>query len=107
MTKTDRFKKLLHKITVFAERRRWTPFHTPKNLSMALSVECAELVEIFQWMSPEESTQPDKETLQHIEEEIGDIMIYLGMIGASFNIDPIEAATNKLALNETKYPCPD
>jgi len=74
---------------------------------MALSVECSELLEIFQWMSPDQSSQPDQDTLQHISEEIGDIMIYLSMLASSFNLDPIEAATKKLILNEKKYPCGD
>lgn len=104
MTKTDRLEKLQRKISSFTTLRNWEQFHTPKNLAMALSVECAELVEIFQWMSPERSACPDQKTRQHIAEEIGDIMIYLSMIASSFNIDPIDAAGSKLALNEKKYP---
>ena len=107
MTKTDRYKKLHQKIAQFAARRQWEPFHTPKNLSMALSVECAELLEIFQWMTPAQSCELDLETRNHVQEEIGDIMIYLSMVAATCDIDPIEAAEAKLALNEMKYPAPE
>lgn len=107
MTKTGRLEKLQQQISSFAKRRHWEEFHTPKNLAMALSVESSELLEIFQWMTPDQSSQPDQDTLQHISEEIGDIMIYLSMLASSFNLDPIEAATNKLILNEKKYPCDD
>ena len=106
MTKTDRLEKLQREISSFTTLRNWKQFHTPKNLAMALSVECAELLEVFQWMSPEKSAEPDQQTRQHIAEEIGDIMIYLSMISASFAIDPIEAARSKLELNAKKYPAP-
>lgn len=104
MTKTDRYKKLQQKIADFAAERHWETFHTPKNLCMALTVECAELLEIFQWMTPEQSNAPDSGSLAHVREEIGDIMIYLSMVSAAFGIDPLEAANDKLALNEKKYP---
>jgi len=107
MTKTECLEKLQDEISSFTKLRQWEEFHTPKNLAMALSVECAELLEIFQWMTPEASSQPDPDTRQHISEEIGDIMIYLSMISSSFDIDPIEAARSKLKLNEKKYPYPD
>jgi NTP pyrophosphatase (non-canonical NTP hydrolase) len=104
MTKTGRMQKLLEDIKLFTKNRQWHEYHTPKNLAMALSVECSELVEIFQWMTPEQSAQPDEQIRKHIGEEIGDIMIYLSMIGSAFEIDPIKAAEEKLRLNEQKYP---
>lgn len=104
MTKMDRYKKLQQKIAHFASERQWEPFHTPKNLCMALSVECAELLEIFQWLTPEQSRDLDSGTRAHVREEIGDIMIYLSMVAAALNIDPLEAASDKLSLNEEKYP---
>ena len=107
MTKTDRLEKLQQEIALFAGERHWEIYHTPKNLAMALSVECAELAEIFQWMTGTQSRQPDSRTRQHIAEEIGDIMIYLTMIASCFGIDPITAATGKLELNKKKYPAPD
>ncbi len=77
----------------FAGERNWEQYHTPKNLAAALSVECSELLEIFQWMTADQSYAPDQTTKSHIHEEIGDIMIYLSMIAAKFDIDPIEAAS--------------
>ena len=106
MTKTDRVQNLQNKLDLFARERNWKQYHTPKNLAMALAVECSELLEIFQWQTPEQSMQPGDKTREHIREEIGDIMIYLTMIAASFEIDPIDAAIDKLALNRRKYPVP-
>ena len=104
MTKTERVKKLQQALALFAEERNWEPFHTPKNLVMALSVECSELLEIFQWMDTDQSLEPDPQTMVHIREEIGDIMIYLCMFASKFDIDPVDAALSKLAENRTRYP---
>jgi NTP pyrophosphatase (non-canonical NTP hydrolase) len=71
---------------------------------MALSVETAELVEIFQWMEGDKSRKVDTATREHIEEEIGDVMIYLTMLASKFNIDPVEAAHKKMVGNAKKYP---
>ncbi|MBF0134345.1 MAG: nucleotide pyrophosphohydrolase [Magnetococcales bacterium] len=91
-------------LTQFAAQRGWQAFHTPKNLAMALSVEVAEIVEIFQWIDSTESQTitPDKQ--QALKEEIGDVMIYLTMLASRFNIDPEKAAWEKMGLNEKKYP---
>jgi len=96
--------KLHDKIANFIADRNWQKFHSPKNLVMALSVETAELLEIFQWMTQEESYQPPTEVLSHIEEEIGDVMIYLTTLAASLGLDPVTAAHKKLRKNEKKYP---
>lgn len=99
--------KLQEEISHFIAKRQWQQFHTPKNLAMALSVETAELLEIFQWMTAEESCQVDNKTLNHIEEEIGDVMIYLTTLAASVGLDPLSAARKKLKTNELKYPVKD
>lgn len=96
--------KLRNEIDSFIANRNWQKFHSPKNLAMALTVETAELLEIFQWMTPEESSHPTSDILSHIEEEIGDVMIYLTTIATSFGLDPMDAAHKKLRLNEKKYP---
>ena len=106
MTKTDRLEKLQVLIEQFRSRRNWHQYHSPKNLAMALSVECSELLEIFQWLTPEESFEPAQDSRDHIEEEIGDVMIYLCLLSATFGIDPIEAALVKMKQNEKKYPAP-
>ncbi len=97
-------KKLQTNLTQFVKERNWQQFHSPKNLIMALSVEVAELMEIFQWMEGPESRMVDAATREHIEQEIGDVMIYLTMLASKFDLDPIKAAHKKMALNEKKYP---
>jgi len=104
LTKTNKLEKLQRIIENFREERNWHEFHTPKNLAMALSVECSELLEIFQWLTPEQSSNPDPATTAHLKEEIGDVMIYLTMLSTAFKIDPIEAGIEKMKLNENKYP---
>lgn len=99
-------KQLQAEIKEFIALRRWERYHSPKNLAMALSVEVAELTEIFQWMTAEESQQVSPETLEHIEEEIGDIMIYLTTLAAAFALDPVTAAKRKIGKNAVKYPPP-
>jgi NTP pyrophosphatase (non-canonical NTP hydrolase) len=95
---------LIRRIKEFASERDWEQFHAPKNLAMALSVEVAELVEIFQWLSEDESYRLNSQARGHLEEEIGDILIYLTGLAAKFDIDPVAAAHRKLLLNERKYP---
>ena len=102
----DQKKKLKEALSEFVEQRQWERYHAPKNLAMALSVECSELLEIFQWMTPEDSYSPQPQTKNHIEEEVGDILIYLTMLAMKFNIDPYSAALDKLEKNRKKYPPP-
>jgi len=97
-------KKLQSNLAQFVKDRNWEQFHSPKNLAMALSVETAELMEIFQWMESQESRTVDAATRRHIEEEVGDVMIYLTMLAGKFSLDPIEAAHKKMVLNAKKYP---
>lgn len=94
--------KLIADLTSFARERNWLKYHNPKNLAMALSVETAELTEIFQWMETEESRDVDTATKKHIAEEIGDIMIYLTMLADKFGLTPLECAKNKMELNRNK-----
>ncbi|MBF0444163.1 MAG: nucleotide pyrophosphohydrolase [Magnetococcales bacterium] len=88
----------------FSQERDWEKFHTPKNLSMALSVEVAEIVEIFQWLNPEQSQQLNPKQKSHLAQEIGDVMVYLTMLGAKYDLDPIECAQQKMLQNAIKYP---
>jgi dCTP diphosphatase len=91
-------------IGVFVGKRDWDKFHSPKNLAMALSVEVAEIVEHFQWLTQEESRNLPPEKLAEVREEIGDVMIYLTELAEKLGLDPIEAAKNKLKINDQKYP---
>ncbi|MBF0516634.1 MAG: nucleotide pyrophosphohydrolase [Nitrospirae bacterium] len=88
----------------FTEERDWGQFHSPKNLAMALSVEAAEIVELFQWIKEEDSYRLTPDKLMDLKEEIGDVMIYLTNLASKFDIDPLEAAAEKLQINKKKYP---
>jgi NTP pyrophosphatase (non-canonical NTP hydrolase) len=90
----------------FAAERDWQPFHTPKNLSTALMVEAAELAEIFQWQTPEESrlAHQDAGAKQRIGEEVADVLLYLLQVADHCQIDVAQAVRDKLAKNAIKYP---
>lgn len=90
----------------FAAARDWRQYHTPKNLAMAMIVEAAELVEHFQWATPEESLHPSAEKLAEIRDEVADTLIYLVELADALDIDPIAAARDKIAKNALKYPAP-
>ena len=88
----------------FAEERDWDQFHSPKNLSMALSVEASELLEHFQWLTEAQSLNVSLEKREAAAEEIADVLLYLIRIADKLNINLVDAANKKLALNEQKYP---
>ena len=88
----------------FADEREWGQFHSPKNLAIALTVEAAELLEEFQWLTEEQSGQPDQESLKRIKDEISDVMIYLVLLSDHLSIDPMAAAFEKVEKNREKYP---
>lgn len=91
-------------VRAFAQARDWEQFHSPKNLVMALSVEVAELVEHFQWLTERQSTHPEANTKSAITQEIGDVLIYLTRLADVLGIDPVQAAFDKVAINAIKYP---
>jgi NTP pyrophosphatase (non-canonical NTP hydrolase) len=88
----------------FASDRDWEQFHTPKNLAAALSVEVAELQEIFMWLTPEQSVDLSDEKRSRVNDEVGDVFICLLNFCNRLGIDPISAAADKLLKNEAKYP---
>lgn len=88
----------------FAAERDWEQFHTPKNLSMALAGEAGELLEIFQWLTPEESDDLDDEVLQHVGEELVDILQYVVRIADLLEIDLNDAFWTKFKANAARYP---
>jgi NTP pyrophosphatase (non-canonical NTP hydrolase) len=96
--------ELKHTLRTFARERDWDQFHSPKNLSMALIAEAAELVEQFQWLTQEESRNLPEEKLIEVEEELADILIYLVRLADKLNVDLIEAVRKKIKINEQKYP---
>ncbi len=95
---------LNERIRKFVEDRDWEQYHSPKNLAMAMIVEASELVEIFQWMTEEESHNLEPDKLRRVEEEIADVTVYLMRIADQLNINLYEAIDRKLNLNEKKYP---
>ncbi len=97
-------KELIQKLRNFAKEREWEQFHSPKNLAMALSVEVAEIVEIFQWLTQEESKNLRPDVLQKVKEEIGDVTIFLTNLADKLGIDLLAAAMEKIEVNERKYP---
>jgi NTP pyrophosphatase (non-canonical NTP hydrolase) len=90
----------------FVARRDWHPFHTPKNLAMSLAIEAAELMEHFQWLTPEQSRavtgQPEK--LAEVSDELADVLCYALAMANELRIDLSSAIRAKLAKNERKYP---
>jgi NTP pyrophosphatase (non-canonical NTP hydrolase) len=96
--------KIQNQLEKFAIERDWRQFHTPKNLAMALSVEASELVEIFQWLKPEESNSPDQKQIESINDEVADIAMYLLRFCSVLEIDLDSAIKIKLETNAEKYP---
>ena len=88
----------------FAAERDWDQFHSPKNLSMALSAEVAEIVEHFQWLTEEQSKNLPQDKLDEVETELADTLIYLIRLADKLDIDLLAAAQNKIKVNESKYP---
>ena len=88
----------------FANDREWQPFQSPKNLAMALSVEVAELLEHFQWLTESESRSLDNRVAEQVADEIADVQLYLVRLADELNIDIVEAVVNKVEKNEKKYP---
>ena len=90
----------------FIKERDWDQFHSPKNLAMALSVECSELVEQFQWVTERQSEDmvQDPKSRVKMEEEIADIFIYLLRIATKAGIDIQAATLKKIQKNAEKYP---
>ena len=101
MRNLENFKSRLRQ---FAEERDWDQFHSPKNLSMALSAEVAEIVEHFQWLTEDQSKNLPRQKLEEVEKELADTFIYLIRLADKLDIDLFIAAENKIEINESKYP---
>lgn len=100
----DSLNDLRARIDAFVQERDWAQFHTPKNLAMAMIVEAAELVEQFQWDTPQESQQLTPEKREAVSHELADTFVYLLRIAEVLKIDLIEATNAKIELNAKKYP---
>jgi len=95
---------LRDRLRAFAHERAWGPFHSPKNLACALSVEAAELLEHFQWMTEDQSRAPEPARREQIALEAADVLLYLIQLADQLGIDLLSAADRKIALNAAKYP---
>ena len=101
MNSLDDLKKRLRE---FARERDWEQFHSPKNLSMALIVEAAELVEHFQWLTEAQSQKLPEKTLREVKPEMADVFIYHNRIAVLPVVDLMDATRRKIELNAKKYP---
>lgn len=94
------------KLREFARERKWEKYHNPKNLSMALTKEAAELAEIFQWLSEKESKEiknfPQK--MEEIRDEMADVFSYLLRLSDILDVDLQQSLLSKMKKNEAKYP---
>ena len=100
----DSLEKLRIRLARFAAERDWEQFHSPKNLSMALIAECAELVEHFQWITEAESGSLAPDRLEEVRLELADILIFLVRCADRLGVDLIAAANDKIAINDARYP---
>lgn len=100
----DQLDALRDRIRAFAAERDWDRFHSPKNLSMALAAEAGELLELFQWITEEQSASLDPERLAKVRHELADVFIYLLRLADKLGVDLLEAAAEKIELNALKYP---
>ena len=88
----------------FTHARDWAQFHSPKNLSMALSAEAGELLECFQWLTEEQSFNLSEKQLENVVDEIADLQLYLILLADKLNVDIVNAVKQKIQKNEEKYP---
>ncbi|MCH0559818.1 MULTISPECIES: nucleotide pyrophosphohydrolase [Streptomyces] len=99
---------LQRRLADFAAARNWQSYHTPKNLAAALSVEASELVEIFQWLTPEESVRvmDDPGSAHRVTDEVADVLAYLLQFCEVLGVDPLAALAAKIDRNERRFPLP-
>ena len=100
----NELEKLRDQLRTFAAARDWDQFHSPKNLASALTVEVAELLEKFQWLTEAQSRQLPANLLEDVRSEVADVLLYLIRLSDKLGIDLIAAANAKIILNATKYP---
>ena len=104
MQSADSLEQLRLKLAQFSSERDWDQFHSPKNLAMALVVEAGELVEHFQWLSPDESVNLVAADKCEVAMEMADVLMFLVRLADKLDVDLIEVADQKLERNHLKYP---
>ena len=95
--------ELTERLHAIRDRNDWRQFHSPKNLAMAASVEMAELVEIFQWLTEDQSRQLSADKLAHAGQEVGDIVVYLLLLCSELGLDMDAVVRSKLADSERRF----
>src|SRR5690242_5882250 len=97
---------LQQRLEEFAKAREWGPYHTPKNLAMALMVEAGELAEIFQWLTPQQSADvmSDPEKAFRVRDEVADVLAYLLQLASACGVDVLEALAEKIERNKLRFP---
>lgn len=105
---SDSISALQEQLATFAAERQWEEFHTPKNLAMALTGEVGELVDVFQWLTPEESAAiMSSARREDVTDEVADVAIYLLRLADVLGIDLAQAVRDKMARNEDRFPPPE
>jgi NTP pyrophosphatase (non-canonical NTP hydrolase) len=102
--KTSDLNDLRERTRQFARERNWAPYHTPKNLAMAMSVEVAEVAEHFQWLQTGAGDELDAATRTAVRHELADVLLYLVQLADKLDVDLHAAAVEKMGLNAIKYP---
>ena len=101
---TYSFESLRDALRAFAGERDWDQFHSPKNLAVSLSVEAAELLQNFQWVSDEQSKALPGDVVARVRDEMADVLFYLVRLADKLNVDLTEAAQRKMEVNALRYP---
>jgi NTP pyrophosphatase (non-canonical NTP hydrolase) len=101
---SDSLLQLRDALRAFAAERDWDQFHSPRNLATALSVEAAELLEPFQWLTDEQSRSLPPDARAAVEQELADVLLYLVRLADKLDVDLAAAARAKIARNAEKYP---
>lgn len=100
----DPLLKLRDSLRVFANDRDWDQFHSPKNLATALSIESSEVLEHFQWISAEQSSDLAPDVRTRVALELADVLLYLIRLADKLDVNLLDAASQKLQINAQKYP---
>ena len=100
----DSLLQLRLRLADFANARDWTQFHNPKNLAMALAGETGEIIEHFQWLTPDEAANLDTQTRDAVALECADVLLFLIRLADRLDIDLIAAANRKMDINGERYP---
>lgn len=100
---SDSIRELIDKAAAFRDERNWKQFHNPKDLAISISLEAAELLEVFQWSGADTEADTDKK-IAKVKEELADVLIYSLLLSDRLGLDVPEIVNNKIEANKRKYP---